>query len=113
MKMTPDIKEKLMKMQQLQQQLEILMYQKQGISVNVAEIENALKELEATKDKEVYEVVGSIMLKRKSEDLKKKLSEKKDVTEIRKTSLDKQIGSLAEQLKKLREEINQALPKKG
>lgn len=107
MKIDAKIREKIVKMQKLQQQLELLMYQKQSVDVNVAEIDNAIKELKGEEDEEVFEVVGNIMLKRKSSELKEKLSEKKDVTEIRKKSLQKQIDKLTKKMQGMREDINE------
>ena len=83
------------------------------MSVAIAEIDNALKEIEGSDEKEVFEVVGTVMLKRKTADLQKKLKEKKDITDIRLKSLEKQIGSLAEKMKASREEINKEISKKG
>ena len=109
----PEVSDMVKRFQQLQQQLQVLMFQKQNLQVQEAEIENALKEVEGTKEKELYEIIGTVMVKRTKAELKKSLKDKKDILELRLSTLDKQINSLTEQAKKVQDSIIELSRPKG
>tara|TARA_Y100000310_G_C20560804_1_gene752973 strand:- start:958 stop:1188 length:231 start_codon:yes stop_codon:yes gene_type:complete len=67
------------------------------------EIESALKELENVS--EGYKMVGNIMVMSKKDDLKKDLDSKKEIIDLRVTSLEKQETQLKEKASKLQEEV--------
>ena len=98
-------REEIMKFQQIQQQTQVLLMQKQNVQMQTAEIENALKEIEKTKDKEVFEVVGNVMIKKDKKMLQDSLKEKKDILELRISALDKQTNKLAEQATALQKKL--------
>jgi prefoldin beta subunit len=112
-KVPPEMSDMVKRFQQLQQQLQVLMYQKQNFQVQEAEIENALKEVGESKEKELYEIIGTVMLKRTKAELKKSLKEKKEILELRVSTLDKQINSLTEQAKKLQDSLIEISKPKG
>lgn len=78
------------KFQQCQQQLQILLAQKQNMQMQLNEIENALSELSKGDKSEVYEMVGTIMIKKKFEDVKKSMEEKQETVKLRISFLDSQ-----------------------
>lgn len=100
-----DVNEMIKKLQQIQQQLQVLMYQKQSVQVQQAEIENALKEVESGGSTELYEIIGTVMIKRDRDGLLKSLKEKNEILELRVSSLDKQINSLSNSAKNLQDEV--------
>jgi prefoldin beta subunit len=112
--MAEEIPEALVRrFQQIQQQLQALMMQKQNIQIQQAEVENALKELKTSKETELYEIIGTVMIKRTKNELTKSLKEKSDIFGLRLSSLDKQIDSLSSKAKETQDEIIAASKKKG
>lgn len=89
------------KLQQCQQQLQILMIQKQNMQVQLNEIENALAEIVKGDKSEVYEMVGTIMIKKKFEDVKKSLEEKQEAIKLRNSFLDNQTEKLNAKMQEL------------
>jgi prefoldin beta subunit len=108
-----DLNEMVKKLQQIQQQLQVLMYQKQNIQVQQAEVENALKEVESGESTDLYEIIGTVMIKREKNSLLKSLKEKNEILELRLSTLDKQIDSLSKTAKDIQDEvISASKPKK-
>jgi prefoldin beta subunit len=100
-----DINEMIKKLQQIQQQLQVLMFQKQNVQVQQAEVENALKEVESGESTDLYEIIGTVMIKRDRDGLLKSLKEKNEILELRLSTLDKQINNLSGSAKKLQDEV--------
>lgn len=78
--------------------------QRQGLQMEVNEIENALSELRNYKD-EAYKVVSGIMIKSKAEDLVKDLNEKKKLIEDKISAIEKQEAILSKRGEELQGEI--------
>jgi len=104
-----NIREDFLKLQQLQQQLQVLMFQRQSVQVQTSEIKNALKEIGKTVEKEVYEIVGTVMIKKDKEELKKSLDEKIEVLELRSSTIEKQIKKLDEEARRIQEKVTKQL----
>lgn len=112
MEIPEEIREDIIRLQSLQQKLQSLMVQKQTLQMQVAEISSALKELDNKKSGEsVYEIIGSIMLKKDVSELSKSLNERKEIFDLRSASYDKQIKGLNDDLTKLQEKIAGKLKK--
>ena len=89
--MPPWLQEQLMKMQQSQQNLQIIMQQKQQIEMEKIETEKSLDELKkASDDDTVYKHAGSILIKSTKKELIEELEERKELTKTRSTVLEKQ-----------------------
>lgn len=101
----PEAREDILKLQQLQQQLQVLMVQKQDIQVQLIEIESAAKELEKEGGGEAYEIVGSVMIKKSKPELLASLKEKKELLELRLSKLDKQIELLSKKSKEIQNKL--------
>lgn len=99
-----NIEELSIKFQQLQQQLQSLMMQKENMRLQVFEIENALKELEGCKE-DVYKSSGVILVKETPSKVKKDLEEKMDALNIRIKSFDKKEESFKSELQQVQEEL--------
>ncbi len=97
--------DKLIHLQQYQQQLQALASQKQSIQLQEAEVSNALKELSVVKDEKVFEIVGNVLINRKPSELIKRLNDKKERISLRLESIDKQIKRITEKVQSLQKEL--------
>jgi len=75
-----------MQLRELEQNLQSFAVQKQNMQIQLAEVENSLKELEACKEK-AYKVIGPIMVELTKEELAKDLNGKKEMLAFRIESL--------------------------
>ena len=101
--MEKETEQKISQLQLSEQSLQNLLVQKQQFQLQLAEIDSASKELETTE--KAYKIVGNIMASAKKEDLKKDLSEKKDIIKLRIKNIEKQEGQIKEKSSALQEEI--------
>ncbi|MBS3128284.1 prefoldin subunit beta [Candidatus Woesearchaeota archaeon] len=95
-----DTQEQLQRLQLIEQNAQQLLMQKHQFKSQLNEIESALTELENTP--EAYKIVGNIMVKTTQQALKKELSEKKEMVELRISTLEKQEQQLREKAESLR-----------
>ena len=102
-------KEDIIQFQQTQQQLQMLLMQKQNMQIQGSEIVASLNELETMKDSHAFEVVGNILVKKSKEELNKRLKEKDELINLRVSSIDKQIEKLTDKAKKLQEKLSKSI----
>lgn len=103
----PWLREQLARLQQLQQNLQAIMMQKQQLEAESVEIEKATEELKKLEqDEAVYKSVGPLMIKTKKDDTLKELDEKKDLANTRLVVLGKQETRVKENLKEVENKIN-------
>jgi len=107
--MEKETEQKISQLQLSEQSLQNLLVQKQQFQLQLAEIDSASKELETTE--KAYKIVGNIMASAKKEDLKKDLSEKKDIIKLRIKNIEKQEGQIKEKSSALQEEILKKMKK--
>ncbi len=87
----PIVQEQLMKLQQTQQNLQMILAQKQQLELDQVETEKALEELnKTTDDDEVFKHAGSILIKSKKKDLIEELEEKMELAKTKVSLLTKQ-----------------------
>lgn len=97
-------------MQQLQQNLQSMMVQKQHIESEQLETERALEALKKAGDADtVYKAAGSILVKSDKAALISELEEKKELANTRITVLTKQEARLKENLKEAETKIREML----
>ena len=96
--------QKIQHIQILEQNLQNLLLQKQAFQMELSETQSALKEIENSGD-EVFKIIGQLMLKTEKQKIKKELSNKKEILELRLNSIEKQEASLTEKLEEIREEL--------
>ncbi|MBI2565262.1 prefoldin subunit [Candidatus Woesearchaeota archaeon] len=101
--------DKIQQLQLIEHNMQSIMSQKQQFQSQIIEIDNALKEINSTE--KAYKIVGNIMVLTSSEDLKKDLSQKKELSQLRVQAFEKQEKKLKEQAQKLQEEVLQSLKK--
>ena len=110
----PWLREQLARFEQLQQNLQAILVQKQQIDLESADVDRALTELKkAGENDSVYKSAGSILVKAKKEDLIKDLDEKKELAGTRSTVLSKQEQRVRENIKELQTKIEDALKGRG
>jgi prefoldin beta subunit len=106
----PWLKEQVSRLQQLQQNLQAIMMQKQQVELEVVESDRALEELRKMElDNTVYKSAGPLLIKAKKEDVLKELEEKKELLNTRTMVLGKQETRVKENLKEVENKINQMI----
>ena len=100
------------KFQAYQQQLQTIVIQKENLKLQILEIDKALEELEASKEKQAYKIAGPIMIKKDSEDLKTELKEKKENFNLRIKTLESTEERIMKSLKEMEPRLRE-LMKKG
>ncbi len=106
----PWLKEQLSRLQQLQQNLQAIMMQKQQVEIEIVETDRALEELKKIgTDDIVYKSAGPLLIKSKKEDLLKELGEKKELSNTRAMVLVKQETRVKDNLKEVENKINQMI----
>ena len=106
----PWLQEQVGRLQQLQQNLQSIVYQKQHLEQERLETERALEVLRKTNDEDtVYKAAGSILVKSTKTVLISELDEKKELANTRLTVLIKQETRLKENLKEAEAKIREML----
>ncbi len=106
----PWLKEQISRLQQLQQNLQAIMMQKQQIELEIVETERALEELnKITTSDSIYKAAGPLLIKSEKDTIEKELGEKKELANTRVMVLGKQESRVKENLKEVENKINQML----
>jgi prefoldin beta subunit len=106
----PWLREQVSRLQQLQQNLQAIMMQKQQIELEIVETDRALEELKKIGiDDAVYKSAGPLLIKANKEDVLKELEEKKELSNTRVTVLAKQEARVKDNLKEAENKINQMI----
>jgi len=106
----PWLKEQLERYEQLQQNLQSILVQKQQIDLESIEINKALEELnKSADDVKVYKSAGTVMVSSNKADVVKNLTESKDLSNTKITVLNKQEERLKESLKEVQEKLDEAM----
>jgi len=109
-KLPPQVQERLLRLQQLQQTLQSVLVQKQQVEIELTEIEQALGELEKmTDDAVMYKAIGTLLVKTEKAKTTIELDERKELLNTRATVLGKQEERLRTQLKDLQAKLQQDL----
>lgn len=101
--MNKETEQKISQLQNMEQNMQGFLQQKQQFQTQLLEIESAIKGMEGKE--EAYKIIGNIMIKTQSEDLSKDLKEKKEMLEIRVKNVEKQEQLIKDKAKKLQEEV--------
>lgn len=99
-----EISEKIQELQQLEQTLQTLTNQKHHSQLQLAEIDNALKEL-STVTQDPYKIIGNLMIQTNKKDLEQDLKERQEVLQLRIKTLDKQEKQQQEKAGALQKEV--------
>jgi prefoldin beta subunit len=106
----PQVQERLLRLQQLQQTLQSILAQKQQVELETSEIDQALTELQKLGDDAViYKATGSLMIKSEKTKINVELTERKELLNTRATVMAKQEERVRSQLKDVQTRLQQDL----
>ena len=106
----PQLQEQLIRLQQLQQTLQVVVSQRQQLELELSEIEKALGELEKMTDKAViYKSIGSLLVRSYRKNVMSELKERQDLANTRVTVLSRQEKRARERIKELQRRIQDRL----
>ncbi|MGQ9542852.1 MAG: prefoldin subunit beta [Candidatus Bathyarchaeia archaeon] len=106
----PQLREQLVRLQQLQQTLQAVVSQKQQLELEKAEIEKAISEIEkSSDDTPIYKNLGSILIRCDKQKLLNELKERSELTDTRVTVLGKQEERTRTRLKELQQRLQERL----
>ena len=106
----PQLQEQLLRLQQLQQTLQVVASQRQQLELERSEVNRALSELEKmTDDSIIYKTIGSLLIKSERKKIIDELREKRELTETRITVLTRQQTRAEERVKELQQIIQEKL----
>ena len=109
-KLPPQVQQRLLRLQQLQQTLQGVLTQKQQLELELTEVEQALDELEKLTDKTtIYKSIGSLLVKSERGKVTTDLNERKELLDMRINVLGKQEERLRSQVKELQTKLQRDL----
>ena len=109
-RLPPQIQQRLLRLQQLQQTLQGVMAQKQQLEMQLTEVEQAAGELEKLDETAVvYKSIGALLVKSEKDKVSTELTERKELVKMRVDVLVKQEERLRTQVKDLQEKLQQDL----
>ena len=103
-----DLSKSLAEYENLEKQLEVLLIQKNQISLQSAETRNALEELKAAQG-DVYRSVGSLVLKTTREEAEKSLKERAELLEIKQKAVSKEEEKLKTVILDLQDKLKEKM----
>jgi prefoldin beta subunit len=109
-RLPPQVQQRLLRLQQLQQTLQTVLTQKQQLELELNEVEQAISELEKLIDSAViYKSIGSLLVKSEKANVTTELTERKELLKTRVDVLGKQEERLRSQVKDLQTKLQQDL----
>ena len=109
-KLPPQIQQRLLRLQQLQQSLQGVMSQKQQLEMQLTEVEQAVSELEKLNETAIiYKSIGALLVKSEKDKVSTDLVERKELLKMRVEVLGKQDERLRTQVKDLQEKLQRDL----
>lgn len=106
---TPEIREKLEKLESLQSAFDSTTVQKQRIEEDLAETERAIEALKENTTDQVYQFLGKILIKKDREKMLLELQETLELLKLRSSALQKQEQKLKEKIQELGESVRGSL----
>ena len=109
-KLPPNVQERLLRLQQLQQTLQSILAQKQQVEMEKTEVEQTLVELQKTsEDAVIYKAIGSLLVKAEKPKVTEDLNERKDLLDTRSTVMAKQEERIRSQVKEAQTKLQEDL----
>ncbi|MEM1524626.1 MAG: prefoldin subunit beta [Nitrososphaerales archaeon] len=106
----PWLREQLARFEQLQQNLQAILMQKQQVELELAGIEKAVNELKKLgPDDVVYKSAGPLLLRVKRDNILSELEEKRELANTRVMVLAKQESRVRESVRELQMKIDEAI----
>src|SRR5512136_1461523 len=109
-KLPPNVQERLLRLQQLQQTLQTILAQKQQVEMEKTEVDQTLAELAKTADEAViYKAVGSLLVKAEKAKVSEELNERKSLLDTRSTVIARQEERIKAQVKEAQTKLQEDL----
>jgi prefoldin beta subunit len=109
-KLPPNVQERLLRLQQLQQTLQSILAQKQQVDMEKTEVEQTLAELQKTPDDAViYKAIGSLLVKSEKPKVNEELAERKSLLDTRSTVMTRQEERIRGQVKEAQTKLQEDL----
>lgn len=108
----PELKAEIVKLQQLQDQLNRVLTEKSVIDNQLREVNKVLQELtQLPSDATVYKMVGNLLVKVNKDEIQKELDEQKTILELRSRTYQNQEAKLRAQLEERQKKVNELMAK--
>jgi len=109
-KLSPQLRHQVAQFQQLQQQAQALLNQRQQLEILLRETERALEELgKLHADAVVYRSIGTILVKSGKVEVEKKLTEDKETLDLRVKTIQRQEERAIQRLQEMQGKLDSAL----
>jgi len=109
-RLPPQVQERLLRLQQLQQTLQSVLTQKQQVDMEKTEVDQTVAELQKTADDAtIYKAIGSLMVKAEKAKINEELVERKELLNTRSTVLARQEERLRSQVKEAQTKLQEDL----
>jgi prefoldin beta subunit len=109
-KLPPNVQERLLRLQQLQQTLQSILAQKQQVEMEKTEVDQTIAELQKTTDDAViYKAVGSLLVKAEKAKVTEELAERKSLLDTRSTVMTRQEERIRSQVKEAQTKLQEDL----
>ena len=106
----PQQQQEIVRFQQMQQSLEMIMQQKATLEARLKETEMAIKELElASEETTVYQAIGGLMIKKTRNILLENSKDRQETLKLRVNSINEQEKRLKVQFEEQRKKIQQMM----
>ncbi|HHI00494.1 MAG: prefoldin subunit beta [Thermococcus sp.] len=106
----PQVQALLGQLESYQQQLQLVIQQKQRIQVELNDAKKALEEIEKVEeDAPIYKTVGTLIVRATKAKALEELKEKVETLEVRLRALERQEQKLNEKIKELTQQIQSSL----
>jgi prefoldin beta subunit len=109
-KLPPNVQERLLRLQQLQQTLQTILAQKQQVEMEKTEVDQTIAELTKTADDAViYKAIGSLLVKAEKSKVTEELNERKSLLDTRSTVMARQEERVRSQVKEAQTKLQEDL----
>ena len=109
-KLPPNVQERLLRLQQLQQTLQSILAQKQQVEMEKTEVDQTIAELQKTADDViVYKAIGSLLVKAEKAKINEDLVERKSLLDARSTVMARQEERIRSQVKEAQTKLQEDL----
>jgi prefoldin, beta subunit, archaeal len=109
-KLPPNVQERLLRLQQLQQTLQSILAQKQQVEMEKTEVDQTIAELQKTADEAViYKAIGSLLVKAEKAKVNEELAERKSLLDTRSTVMARQEERIRSQVKEAQTKLQEDL----
>jgi len=109
-KLPPNVQERLLRLQQLQQTLQSILAQKQQVDMEKTEVEQTVAELQKTsEDTVIYKAIGSLLVRAEKPKVSEELVDRKELLDTRKTVLARQEERIRSQVKEAQTKLQEDL----